>query len=90
MWKNNTKTITTTVPVCSDRCTKALGVLYGDPIGKNLKCCICEKFSDIDQSNLNALKKLELCKSSRLNLENICKVSQTFGCDPPNTFQGKQ
>ena len=87
-WSNDTRAVTT-VPVCSDRCTNALDILYSDPIGKNMKCCTCGKFSDIDQSDLTALKKLEMCKRSRSNLENICNVSQTFGhCDPLDAFQG--
>ena len=88
-WSNDTGAATT-VPVCSDRCANALDRLHSDPIGMNMKCCTCGKFSDIDQSDLTALMKLEMCKRSRLNLENICKASQTSGhCNnPSDTFQG--
>ena len=79
----------TTAPVCSDRCANALGILYSDYIGKNMRCCTCGKFSDIDQNNLSALKTIAMCNSSRRNLENICKVSHTPGCNRlPDTFQG--
>ena len=87
-WSNDTRAVTT-VPVCSDSCVIALDILYSDPIGKNMKCCTCGKFSDIDQSDLTALKKLEMCKRSRINLESICKVSHTFDrCNSSDTFQG--
>ena len=87
-WRNDTRAVTT-VPVCSDRCANALNILYSDPIGRNMRCCTCGKFSDIDQSDLTALRKLEMCKQSRLNLENICKLTQSFShCNPLDTFQG--
>ena len=89
-WQNSSRTVTT-APACSDRCVNALGILYSHHIGKNMRCCTCGKFSDIDQSNLIALKVIERCNSGRINLENICKVSHTSGCNKPlDTFQGNQ
>ena len=88
-WSNDSRAAVTTVPVCSDRCANALDIVYSDPIGKNMKCCTCGKFSDINQSDLSGLKKLEVCKRIRFNLENICTALHTSDqCNPLDTFQG--
>ena len=90
-WKNNSRAITT-APVCSDKCLNALHVLYSDHIGKNMRCCPCGKYSDIDQNNLSALKLLEMCNRVKRNIENICIVPHTSTSDcnqTVDTFQGK-
>ena len=87
-WVNNSRTMATP-PTCSDRCANALGILYSDHIGKNLRCCACEKFSDVDHNNLSALKAIERCHAGRINLENICKISHSSGCNKlPDTLKG--
>ena len=90
-WQNISLSANTTPPTCSERCANALRILYSDHVGKNLKCCKCRKFSDVDQNNLNALKVIERCHAGRINLENICKISRTSGCNKSShTFEGNQ
>ena len=87
-WVNNSRTMTT-APVCSDKCANALRILNSDHIGKNLRCCTCDKFSDVDHNNLGALKTIERCHAGRINLGKICKTSHTPGCNKlPDTFEG--
>ena len=90
MWRNNSRNIV--APVCSDRCANALGVLYNDHIGKNLRCCKSGILSEINQNNLTTLKVMERINNARRNLENICKISHTQGCNDDqllDTFQSK-
>ena len=87
-WQNISRT-NTTPPTCSERCANALSILYSDHIGKNLRCCKCNKFSDVDQNNLGALKEVERCYAGRINLENICKISHSSVCNKlQDTFEG--
>ena len=89
LWWNNSRNSTT--PVCSDRCTNAMSVLYNDHIGKDLRCCK-NGLSEVDQNNLITLKVIERRNNARINLENICKISHTQGCNHDqllDTFQSK-
>lgn len=87
-WKNGTE-----APVCSSACANAFKVLFDDPIGKNMRCCECGKYSDVDQDNFNALKILADCKRNRQNLEYFCNLPQLYNCSrgqptPRRRFEG--
>lgn len=89
-WENDSLT---TPPVCSDACINAVKVLGNDPIGKNIKCCECGKFSDVDQNNFGALWGLVTCKRSERNMENLCKIRELFNCSRPtqeDQFKGNE
>ena len=76
-WKNSSLTAP---PTCSDACRNAYRVLFNHPIGKNIKCCKCGTFSNVDEHNFSALKVLEYCKRTRRNMDNFCNVSQEHNC----------
>ena len=87
VWKNNS---VTAPPVCSDTCTNSLERLYNDPIGKNLKCCNCGKFSDVDPNNFAVLNLLEGCKRTRRNFDSFCNHYNCSQQTQEDKFEGNK
>ena len=83
-WKNDTLS---SPPDCSNGCGDAIKVLYDDPIGKNLRCCECGQFSDIDHNNFEALRSLQNCKRFRRNVERFCNVRELYNCSRPTRME---
>ena len=79
-WKNGSLT---SPPTCSDACRNAYKALFDNPIGKNIRCCKCGRFSNVDQNNFGALKVLEYCKRTRINMDSFCNLSQEYNCSRP-------
>ena len=86
-WKNDSLT---EPPTCSDTCRNAYKILFDHPIGKNIKCCECGKFSDVDQSNIGALKGLEACKRARRNMDDFCSHNCSRPAQKDQLYKGNE
>ena len=88
IYSNWRKGSLTPPPVCSDACINAIDVLFNDPLGKNLRCCDCGKFSDIDHNDFAALRGLMDCRIHRGNMNTFCNMSQRY-CSRPMQGGGR-